>query len=104
MTFTRLLKVAGYFLAALCLFGIATQVVQLGRHASREHREAVETWRKTFSDALQHSDISSEDSKELVTVYGQLLDERERALVLASRFMAGACTVVVGSLSIIAFL
>ena len=104
MTFTRLLKPSGYSLAALCLFGIATQIVQLGRPLSQAHRQAVETWRRQFSDALQQSHVSSEGSQQPAALFEQSLDERERLLRVASRFMAGACTVVVGLLSIIAFL
>ncbi len=104
MTFTRLLKVGAYLLAALCMFGIATQIVQFGRPFSREHQEAVETWRKEFSDALKQSHMSSEASQRLVALYEQLLDERERQLRIASQFMAIASTVVVGLLSITAFL
>ena len=104
MTFTGLLKISGYLLAVLCLFGISTQIVRFGHPLNLEHQQAVETWRKGFSDALQHSRVSSEDSQKLASLYEQSLDERERLLGVASRFMAGACTVAVGLLSIIAFL
>jgi hypothetical protein len=104
MTFTRLLRVSGYLLAALCLFGIATQVVQFGHPLSQEHQQAVETWRKAFTDTLQSSHVPSEDSQRLASLYAQSIDERERLLGVASKFMAGACTIVVGLLSIITFL
>jgi len=104
MNFTRFLKVAGYLLAVMCLFGIATQIAQYGRPFGREHQQAVDAWRKGFSDILQHSQLSSEVSRQLAASYEQLLDERERLLKVSSRFMAGVCTVVVGLLSASAFL
>jgi hypothetical protein len=99
MIFTRFLKVAGYLLAVLCLFGIATQIAQFGRPLGREHQLAVDAWRKSFSDILQHSHLTPEASQQLAASYEELLDERERLLKISSRFMAGACTVVAGLLS-----
>jgi len=83
------LKVAGYLLAIMCLFGIATQIAQFRRPFGREHQQAVDSWRKSLSDILQGSRLPSEVSRQLATSYEQLLDERERLLKVSSRFMAG---------------
>jgi hypothetical protein len=55
MILTRLLKGLGYLLAVLCVFGIATQIVQFGRPLGAEHQQAVADWRRQFSETLEQS-------------------------------------------------
>src|SRR5260370_6669475 len=102
MALTRFLKVCGYLLAALFLFGVATQVSRCGRPLSQQR--AIDTQRKQFSDVLRRSQASPDAVEQLGAFHKQSLDDYERVLVLASRFMAGACTVLVGLLSAVAFL
>ena len=102
MFLTRCLKMSGYLFGALFLFGVVTQIVSFVRPSSQQ--QAIEARRKEFSDLLQASRASPEAARELGGLYNQALDTQERLLKVAGRFMAGACTVVAGLLSAVAFL
>jgi hypothetical protein len=102
MLLTRFLKICGYLLAALFLFGVATQITRFGRPLSQQ--QAIDAQRKEFSDVLRRSQASPDAAQQLGAFHKQSLDDYGRVLVLASRFMAGACTVLVGLLSAVAFL
>ena len=102
MVLTRFLKICGYLLAVLFLFGVATQITRFGRPINQQ--QAIDAQRKEFSDVLKRSQASPDAAQQLAALYKQSLDDYEGLLTLASKFMAGACTVLVGLLSAVALL
>src|SRR5713101_3670911 len=97
---TNILRIGGYILCALFLFGAVSVATKARRTLSKEEQAAVDSEVREFSGVLRKGQVPLEAAAQLTARYRTNLEEQRRVLLVAGSFMAGASALTCGLLGV----